>query len=161
MDKEMKSLTESLCKAVPVVEKGIEKIVEKGDLTPGELDSLHKAAEFLYKMKECCSEEEMYSEGRSYGPYSMNIRGTYGIDPMMDRNMYGDMSGNGYSEARGRSPVTGRYVSRGMSMDNGYSGHSIEDRMIASLENQMDQAKTEYERKMIMDEIQHIRQGTR
>lgn len=74
---------------------------------------------------------------------------------------YGD---SGYSEERGRSPVTGRYISRGMSGrggnnngGGGYSGHSIEDRMIASLEQQMDQAQSDYERNMIEEEINHIR----
>ena len=97
---------------------------------------------------------------------------------------------DGYSERsyrRGRSPVTGRYVSRrgpemsmryddpciGHSMnyghgsyshpmsrnayDNGYSGHSIEDRMVAELERMMDQAQSEYERQTIMSEIRAIR----
>ena len=155
MDKELKMLNDTLCSAIPVVEKGIKKIIEKGDLTPGELDSLHKASEFLMKMKQCSEEEEGYADGGSYGPYSMNIRGTYGYwnEPQMP------MGGYGYSEMRGRSPVTGRYISRGM--DGGMSGHSIEDRMIASLEQQMDQANSEYERKVIMDEIARIRSGNK
>lgn len=85
----------------------------------------------------------------------------------------------GYSESsyrRGRSPVTGRYVSRGrdMSMDGqygdsyrggsyrgdmyemGYSGHSIKDRMVAKLESMMDMAKTDYERQEIMEGIRSI-----
>lgn len=43
----------------------------------------------------------------------------------------------------------------------GYSGHSIEDRMIASLENQMDTATSDYERQKIQEEINRIRMGTR
>lgn len=85
----------------------------------------------------------------SYGNH-MNYRGSYG----MDYGMHGDPMG--YSETRGRSPVTGRYISRGM---DGYSGHSIEDRMIASLEQQMDNANSEYERQIIQKEIKHIRMG--
>lgn len=53
---------------------------------------------------------------------------------------------------------TGRYVSRGYS-NEGYSGHSIEDRMIMALEQQMDAAKTDYERQMVEKEIQRLRRG--
>lgn len=90
------------------------------------------------------------------------------------------------SFARGRSPFTGRFVSRdgipmGNSMgmnsmtysrdysngmgdmsrryDGGYSGHSVNDRMIASLEKEMDRAETEYEKKQIRDEIEHLRKN--
>ena len=58
-----------------------------------------------------------------------------------------------YSEGRGRSPVTGRYVSRGM---NSYSGHSIKDRMIARLEGMYDEAQTEHERQVVDTWIKRI-----
>ena len=84
-----------------------------------------------------------------------------------------------YPEAsyrRGRSPVTGRYVSRGRdySMDQmypdsyrrgsygrdmydmGYSGHSVKDRMVAKLESMMDMAKSDYERQEVMNAIRSI-----
>lgn len=70
------------------------------------------------------------------------------------------MRGNSY--ARGRSATTGRYVSRdyGMSRNiGGHSGHSIDDRMIDALEQQMDAATTEYERHRIQDQINQIRMG--
>lgn len=87
----------------------------------------------------------------------------------------GSGMGGEYSGRRGRSMTTGRYVSRGMdgmmnsydsygsnsyeSMRGGnYSGHSVHDRMIADLEREMDQANSEYERKVIMDQINKIRQ---
>lgn len=41
---------------------------------------------------------------------------------------------------------------------SGYSGHSINDRMIASLEKLMDAAESDYERKQIHDEIESLRQ---
>lgn len=89
------------------------------------------------------------------------------------------------SFARGRSPFTGRFVSRdgvpmGTSMphmttlsygrdysnnmdnmsrryDGGYSGHSVNDRMIASLEKEYDNANSEYEKEQIRKEIEHLR----
>lgn len=129
MGNELKELTEELCKFAELATKEVRKIVQKGDLTPGEIESVYKAACIAEKLQNLCGSSE-----------------------------YDEMSSYGYSGMRGRSPVTGRYISRGM---NGYSGHSIEDRMIASLEEQMDSAKSEYERKMILDEINHIRMGTR
>ena len=85
----------------------------------------------------------------------MNMRGNYDNmhyeDPRMSQP-------DGYSERRGRSPVTGRYISRGM---DGMSGHSVEDRMIMALEEQMDGCKTEYERQKIEDEIRRLRMGNR
>lgn len=89
------------------------------------------------------------------------------------------------SFARGRSPFTGRFVSRdGIPMgtstphmsnlsynrdysnnmdnmsrryDGGYSGHSVNDRMIASLEKEYDNANSEYEKEQIRKEIEHLR----
>lgn len=86
--------------------------------------------------------------------------------------------GGEYSGMRGRDANTGRYTSRGTydhyntygipmmggrryygeGTDGNYSGHSVHDRMIADLEREMDQAKSEYERKVIMDQINKIRQ---
>lgn len=41
------------------------------------------------------------------------------------------------------------------------NGNSIEDRMIMALEQQMDGAKTDYERQLVEKEIQRIRRGDR
>lgn len=144
MGNELNELMESLCKFSTVAKKELDKIIQKGDLTPAELENVHKIAGIMEKI--VCVQNQ-YEMGDSYGH-------GYGYGPVMD---YG--YGGGYSEMRGRSPVTGRYISRGM--DGGYSGHSIEDRMIASLEQQMDSAKSDYERKTIEDEIKHIRMKMR
>lgn len=101
-------------------------------------------------------------------------------------SMGSDMMDGDYSGRRGRSSTTGRYMSRGMdgmmnsydssydgnSMRGGnsnrryygnegnsnYSGHSVHDRMIADLEREMDHASSEYDRKVIMEQINKIRQ---
>ena len=41
--------------------------------------------------------------------------------------------------------------------EGGYSGHSVNDKMIASLERLIDQTEGEYERQQIMDEIENLR----
>lgn len=97
------------------------------------------------------------------------------------QNMYGDdMSMDSFR--RGRSPLTGQFVSRGMmpwydsygnqgggnsnnyaygnqsmAYAGGYSGHSINDRMIASLEHMMSQTNDKYEQEQIRNEIESIR----
>lgn len=87
--------------------------------------------------------------------------------------MYGDESSLD-SFRRGRSPYNGQFVSRdqwapnsmGWSMGHptngpvyagGYSGHSINDRMIASLEHMMSQTNDKYEQEQIRNEIESIR----
>lgn len=156
MGNEFNELMESMCSFAKVAKKELDKIVQKGDLSPAELDNVKKISEVVKNISCVQNSEAEPSYGYGYG-YG------YGQDGGMSGRYYGNYGnyGNdmGYSEARGRSPVTGRYISRGM--DGGYSGHSIEDRMIASLEQQMDNAKTEYERKMIEEEIKHIRMNNR
>jgi hypothetical protein len=63
-----------------------------------------------------------------------------------------------YSESRGsyarsRNARTGRY----MSSSRGYSGHSIEDRIVDNLEHMMDDANSDYERNVIHRWISKVR----
>ncbi len=142
MDKELCELVDELYNFVDIAKREVRAINEKGNLTPSEVDCVHKIAEIVDTLKDM-SEPEEYGNDYGYG--------------------YGSM-GRRYNSGRmERSPVTGRYISRGNDgysrNGDGYSGHSIEDRMIMSLEQQMDNAKTDYERKIIEDEIRHIREG--
>lgn len=143
------------CSTLELVEKSIEELNKKSTLTPAELESLKKAYELRMEIQDCYGVDEMSDMGsyNSYG-YNMgpnsyghfNMRGSY--DPQM-------------SMMRGRSPVTGRYISRDpmmhddMMMDN-RSGHSIKDRMVARLEAMYDEAKSEHERDEIRKEIRRI-----
>jgi len=89
------------------------------------------------------------------------------------REMNGPM---GYSEMRGRDPMTGRYMSRSDGMANGgyymgsygmmpeynmpmphavagnsygYSGHSVKDRMYKAMERELENAQNEQEKDLI------------
>jgi hypothetical protein len=136
------------CDTLEMVDKMIEELNKKGTVTASELESLKKAYELRMDLQSCYGEGGMSETGMSYGRYTMH--GTYDSGPM-----YG---------ARGRSPVTGRYISRdGMMHDDhmmGYndrmSGHSIKDRMVARLEAMYDEAKSEHERDEIRNEIRRI-----
>ena len=56
-----------------------------------------------------------------------------------------------------RADFTTEYFSR--SQENGYSGHSIKDRMIAQLEKMYDEAQTEHERQTVNDWIRRLDSG--
>ena len=167
------------------LEEEVDKIRKKGDITPAELDSSQKAVCVIKMIKdmENGQNEGMMMDGDSYGwntrtapythmPYytSRNDRSygrynnrSYGEDSYgYYHDSYGD---DMYSNRRGRSPVTGRYISRGMddysgrdrmSYRDGYSGHSIKDRMVARLESMMDEAKTEHERQTVEEWINRL-----
>ena len=137
MDNALESLKEML-------EDEIKKVTKKNDITPAELDNMTKAVCLLEKIKmlEDDWEAEEYSNDYAYG-------------------RYGDRSGN-QSYRRGRSSVTGQYVSRsGRSSSNrggsySYSGHSIKDRMIDRLESMADEAQTSHEHDMVMNWIDRL-----
>jgi hypothetical protein len=157
MDKTLEHLKETL-------EDEIKKITKKGDITPAELESVQKAVctiDMIDKMGNGQS-EGMMMEGDSHGwntrmPYYGHNGRSYGRSYGEDSyGYYHDSYGDDmYSNRRGRSPVTGRYISR----DGGYSGHSIMDRMVARLEDMYDEAKTDHERQTVEQWINRLRQG--
>ena len=118
--------------------KELRKINAKGDLTPQEVCNIKEMAEAVYKM---LIVEAMADGGNDYSEY------------------YSDDDGM-RSTRRGRDMRTGRYVSRrGMRSYEGdrmMSGHSLHDRMIAALENTMDQARSDYDRQQIKEWIHKI-----
>ena len=65
---------------------------------------------------------------------------------------YSESYSHGRSYRRGRSPRTGRYVS----MSDGVSRHSINDRIVDKLERMMDDSGSEYERSVISGWIDKI-----
>lgn len=62
------------------------------------------------------------------------------------------MSGNGYTRGNNRSSNRRMVIS----YDNGYSGHSIDDRIVDELEHMMDSAETNYEREKLNDLIRYV-----
>lgn len=128
------------------IEEAIRPIISKGaNMNAAELDVLTKAVctlEKIQQIQEGDNSFDDYSRNRSYNSY--------------------DEDGNSYR--RGRSSVSGRYISRdavpnleGRSArrfydgesSRGYSGHSIKDRMIAQLEKMYDDAQTDHERNVV------------
>lgn len=113
------------------IAKELKKINAKGDMNPVELKNASDAVCLLEKIQKI-------QNGGDFDEFSNSMS-------------------HGGSYRRMRSPTTGRY----MSYDDGYSGHSIHDRMIAALENLMDGAESNYEREVISNGIRMIRQYER
>lgn len=136
------------------LEADLRKLMAKSELTAADYDGIKKAmciAGMISNYPGGMMDEEGMAYGYPMGHIGSNYRG-YSAGQMNGMQNYGM---DGMSNGRMRSPVTGRYIS------NGYSGHSIEDRMIMALEQQMDEAKTDYERQLVEKEIQRLRRGDR
>ena len=119
-----------LAKLEKLVEQEVDKIVAKGNMSPSELEMASKAVCLIEKIKMI---DEIDSDYDSEGSYSRGYDRSY---------------------RRGRSyDSRDRWQDRGRdyySMDRGYSGHSVKDRMIAHLEStMMDEAQSDSERRTI------------
>ena len=155
------------------------KILKKGDITPQELDSLYKASAIMLDMetekamKQSEGAEEYEMSRRNMGGNSnhypwfmyhdndMSHRGNSYTMPM-SHNMdtynhaydgayagaYDASQENEYSERRGRSARTGRYVSR----------DSEKERMLNKLEDMMEDATTEKQRRALQQCIDKLEQ---
>lgn len=111
-----------------LIERKIHEVVEKGDISPSEMCCVKDAYEALYYMTAAETMEDSNSYGRSMMDWEDSMR-------------------------RGRG-ANGQYVSR----DGGRSYHSVNDRIVANLEKELDYAQSKFERERIMDEIRRIRE---
>ena len=117
----------------------IKAINKKGELTPTDAEAAKKALEAIEKINKLCCDDEYEDEGyseRMYPRYSRNssYRGDYSYTnrSMMPEMRPYDYDHMGYSERRGRSATTGRYISRHAGSDN---DNMVIDDIIAKLEN--------------------------
>ena len=164
-----------------LLEDQICKILKKGDITPQELDSLYKASAIILDMEtekamkgsEINEEYEMSHRGSynmggqsnhypwfMYHDNDMSHRGNSYTMPMDHMTTYnhaydGAYAGaydasqeNEYSGRRGRSMRTGRYVSR----------DSEKERMIGKLEDMMENAPSEKERRVLQQCVDKLGQ---
>ena len=128
--------------------KEMEKINAKGDISATDLCNLNYASKTLLNLETFEAMEE-YGEDASF---------TMGRRSMRAMPHYEEESWR-----RGRG-ANGQYVSRGMGpmrsygYEDAYSGHSIEDKTIMMLEHQMDNAKSDYDRQFIQNQIRAIRE---
>lgn len=129
--------------------KEMEKINAKGDISATDLCNLNYASKTLLNLETFEAMEE-YGEDASF---------TMGRRSMRTMPRYEEESWR-----RGRG-ANGQFVSRmgdprmePYAYANEYSGHSVEDRTIEMLEHQMDNAKSDYDRQFIQNQIRSIRE---
>lgn len=135
--------------------KEMEKINAKGDISSADLCNLKYASQTLTSLSTYEAMENEYGDDASFAMGRRSMRGNQSYDGMS----YGDESWR-----RGRG-ANGQFVSRmydpqmeNRSYANDYSGHSVEDRTIEMLEHQMDNAKSDYDRQFIQNQIRSIRE---
>lgn len=149
---------ESLKKLKGTVEKCIDELSKKTDLTPAEtkaaLDGMQLRDMLLCEIEQCKMQDE-YSESNGYSGYPSFPR-------HYNMTAYGQSAGRMYSEQNRSSRMGGSGApSYNSSHDGsyGYSRHSVGDRAVEKLENLMDSAQSEYEREEVKRFIRMIRQA--
>lgn len=143
-------MEQSLYDAYKLLDREIKGLASKNSISPAEMENMYKAVCTMEKIKKIESMERQpeFSERASYG---------YGVGG------YFPLSYDGNSGARGRDSM-GRFTSMdgrmmGGTSNDGYSGHSVRDRMIDRLERMRDEAQSESERREIQMEIDKMRMG--
>lgn len=140
---------EALYKTKECMLNEIEKINSRGACDDRDLDNLMKATKVLINIEGIKGMEE-YSDNSYYGM-------SKGMSPNAYNQSYGMSMGNPQMMPNGSWARGGN--SNGYSYENNRSNHSISDRMITSLEQQMNMAQSDYERQQILAEIRHIREN--
>lgn len=130
-------------KVYDLLEKKICEVVEKGDISPTEMECVEKA----YKTLEAITTIEAMLEYGEEDGYSMKRRGGSRVS---HRGGYPDE----YVLDRGY-PVSYKRDGR---MRRGESYHSVNDRIVANLEAELNSDISDFERQRIMDEIRRIKE---
>lgn len=130
-------------KVYDLLEKKICEVVEKGDISPTEMECVEKA----YKTLEAITTIETMLEYGEDDGYSMKRRGGSRVS---HRGGYHDeyVLDRGYPVSYKRDGRTRR----------GESYHSVNDRIVANLEAELNSDISDFERQRIMDEIRRIRE---
>lgn len=139
-------MTETMMDLKKLLEKEVEKIVSKGDMTPTELDNAKKVVEILCKIDEM---DTGYSGTNRmiYPRYWDDYDGYYYDGGRSYDRSYADTF-------RGGRSYNGDY--RGSRSGDGYSGHDSKEKMVQSLRMMMGTAQSDRERSAIADCIDRL-----
>lgn len=143
-----------------VVVDELDKLFSKGSLSPAETEAAKTAVCLLKEMDEVFGGEGMMDDGYSERRGGRMSRRSYDWPSTDGRMPYREYAITSY-DGRGGNQGGGRGgSSRAMSRDgrSGYSGHSINDRVVEKLENLMDSAESDYERQKIREFIRFVRE---
>lgn len=132
---------ENMAMLKSTLEDALRSIAEKKNISPSDIETATKAL--------CALEQIKVMEGSGYSESSYRRRRSH------DGGSY--RSYEGVSNDGSMNSRDGSYRrSHDGSYDDGYSGHSIKDRMIAKLESMYDQAQNEHERKVVDEWINRL-----
>ena len=162
---------ESMKNMKKTVEKCLDELMKKTDLTPAEtktaLDALKLYDELCCRIEDCINEEDNMTRGYSENamPHRQYHISSYGLPERAYSERY-----NGYTNSmnngmhRQGSQGGYQYDNYPMHYDGmeyserrGYSRHSISDRVVSMVENMMDSAESDYERQELQKYIRAIR----
>lgn len=145
-------MKEVLYRTRDLLERKLDESVNQGNLNPTELDCMYKAVKTLGQIATIeAMERAQWTEEESRRLHGMGQGYSYNDPYHMHESM-----------ARNRNAM-GQFTSResgqgGNSYNQGYSGHSVNDIMVQSLERAITPDMSEMERQRIMEQIRMIRE---
>ena len=144
-----------------VILEELDKLFNKGTLSPAETEAAKCAVSLMKEMDEVFSGRDMMDDGYSERRGGRMSRRSYSMDGMMPadgRIPYREYAITSY-ENRGGGRSSNRSSTTGQRRDSmgRYSGHSINDRMVECLEKLMDSAESDYEASKVKEMIHFIR----
>lgn len=137
-------MNRSLEKLKSVLDKEIDKVTEKGELTPAEIKPLGEIIDIYKDIETICAMEEYKYDDSSY---AMSNRG-YSTMRHEDHRPDWDNRGMYYDDYSSKRDSRGRY-----------SRNSEKEEMIEKLEHKLRTAKTEEERRYINECIDELERG--
>lgn len=144
---------ESMKKLKSAVEKCIDELAKKSDLTPAEtkaaLDGMKLREMLCEEIEDCEMQDDMMRSEHGYSGRRYSRRSMYDGPRDAIGRYAGNREGIGWYEPN--------YYGENESYRRGYSRHSIGDRAVEKLEEMMDTAGSEYEREQLKQFIRMIR----
>ena len=131
-----------------VLEREIDKVTSKGEITPTEIKALGDAVDILKDIETICAMKEY---GQEDDMYSMENRG-YSTRRM---SRYPGMYRDSYSYENSYDNM--RYENNRSNGRNSYGGHDEKEEMIYKLEHMMNNAKNDKERMAYVDAIESLK----
>ena len=162
----MELKVESMRNMKKAVEKCLDELMKKSDLTPAEtkaaLDGFKLHDELCCRIEDCDMETKDMERGYSGHdvPYRQYHITSYGMpEHMRTMNHWSQENNYPMSERNMRSYCGDPYYREAEYSDRsrGYSRHSISDRVVSMVEHMMDSVDSEYERQELQKYIRAIR----
>ena len=143
-----------------VILEELDKLFNKGTLSPAETEAAKCAVCLMKEMDEVFSGRDMMDDEYSERRGSRMSRRSYSMDnmmPMDGRIPYREYAITSYDNRGGGRGSGNRSSMTNSRRDGRYSGHSINDRMVECLEKLMDSAESDYEAGKVKEMIHFIR----